>query len=122
MCSNRTERLTYFGGHDTMKSLTERRNYVCRVAVRIFAALLSVLAATLMDQYDLASDADEERRTRAVAEVMALQYAQGLRYMRRREQGLAEVCADCGDAIDAERRREYPLATVCRECARGDGE
>lgn len=104
------------------QSTPSRRNYVCRVAVTFYAALFRVLAATLMDQYDRASADDEQRRANAVASVLALEYAQELRYRRRRAQGLADVCEDCGGAIDARRRRDYPAATVCRECARGEGE
>ena len=73
----------------------------------------------MADCYDRASDAAEECRAHALADVLAMQYAQGLRYMRRREAGVADECEECGGAIDGRRRREYPVATVCRECARG---
>jgi hypothetical protein len=99
-----------------------RRNYVCRVPVRIIGTLFAVLVAAAMDQYDRASDSEQVRREMAVAHVMALQYAQQLHYEARVALGIGEVCEDCGCAIDGQRRREYPLATVCRECARGEGE
>ena len=73
-----------------------------------------------MDCYDRAAMIVEERRERAVAEVLAAEYVQRVHWERRVDAGLAGICEDCGEMIDTTRVQVHATATTCRVCARSE--